>query len=81
MHLQRSPARPGGAFRDYVRDVFANHSVRWPQRRTGQAHFLHGLLQPRMLRAEQRWEGEGGNVRKENSGSDARKAEPRKFGV
>ena len=65
MQLQRSLARPGGAFRDYVREVLASHSVRWPLRRTKQAHFLHGLVPLRMLRAEQRWEGEGGNVPKE----------------
>ncbi|HKU46395.1 MAG TPA: hypothetical protein VJQ58_05890 [Burkholderiales bacterium] len=73
--------RAGGAFRAYVREVFAKHSVRWPSRRTKQAHFLHGLVQFRMPRAEQRWEGEGGHVRKENSGSDPSKAEPGKIGV
>ena len=55
--------RPGRAFRDYAREVFAKHAVRWRLRRTKQAHFLHGRAQLRMPRAEQRWEGEGGSTR------------------
>ena len=64
MHVQRSLAeRAGGAFRDYVREVFAKNSVHWPRPRTRRAHPPRGPVPGRMPRAELRWEGEGGSTR------------------
>jgi hypothetical protein len=55
---------PHRAFRDYVREVFAKHSVPWRLRRsTSQAHPPRRFVQRPMPRAEQRWEGEGGSTR------------------
>jgi hypothetical protein len=53
-----------GAFHDYVRDVFADHSVRASLLRANRARWQRLLVaRRRVARAEQRWEGEGGSTR------------------
>ena len=53
-----------GAFHDYVRGVFAGHSVRASLLRANRARWLRRLAaQRRVTGAEQRWEGEGGSTR------------------
>ena len=50
-----------GAFHDYVRGVFADQSARARALRVRRARWLARLAQHPMSRAEERWEGEGGN--------------------
>ena len=49
-----------GAFHEYVRCVFAQHSTRARLLSASRARWLQGLVRSR---AEQRWEGEGGSSR------------------
>jgi hypothetical protein len=68
MKQPRIASAPGrafsGAFHDYVRGVFADHSARSRLLRARRARWLHGLAPRRPASgAEQRWEGEGGNTR------------------
>lgn len=49
-----------GAFHEYVRGVFAQHSTRARLLSASRARWLQGLVRSR---AEQRWESEGGSSR------------------
>ena len=49
-----------GAFHDYVRGVYAEHSTRARLLTANRARWLQGLARSR---SEQRWEGEGGSSR------------------
>ncbi|MGH8734018.1 MAG: hypothetical protein ACREVB_10085 [Burkholderiales bacterium] len=51
-----------GAFHDYVRGVFAQHSTRARLLSANRARWLKGLARAGS-RSEQRWEGEGGSSR------------------
>jgi hypothetical protein len=62
--ITSAPTRAfSGAFHDYVRSVFAEHSARRRSLRTRRARWLQRLVQRRASGAEQRWEGEGGSTR------------------
>ena len=57
-----SPRRPfSGAFHDYVRGVFADHSDRARVLRANRARWLRRIGQAGSG-SVQRWEGEGGNT-------------------
>jgi hypothetical protein len=64
---QRLAGAPGrafsGAFRDYVRGVFADQSARSRLLRARRARWLQRLVPGPAPGAEQRWEDEGGRTR------------------
>ena len=64
MKLDRTFAIPPrtfhGAFREYVRSVFADLSPRRHAVRTGRALWLNGFAPRASTSAEQRWDDEGG---------------------
>jgi hypothetical protein len=63
-HITGAPGRAfNGAFHDYVRGVFAEHSARRRLLRAKRERWLHRLAQRTVPGAEQRWEGEGGSTR------------------
>jgi hypothetical protein len=52
-----------GAFYDYVRGVFADHSARSRLLRAKRSRWLRRIGRLAASAAEQRWEGEGGSTR------------------
>lgn len=52
-----------GAFHEYVRGVFADHSARKRLLRAKRARWLYRLGERATSGAEQRWESEGGSSR------------------
>jgi hypothetical protein len=65
LHREQRPIASGlgrafsGAFHDYVRAMFAEHSSRRRLLRARRARWLSGLVQRPASGAGQRWEGEG----------------------
>lgn len=62
--IANAPRREcSGAFHDYVRAVFADHSAHSRLLRAARKRWLHRLGQRPTSGAEQLWEGEGGSTR------------------